>query len=122
MRTRIRRAVLGSARKWRNIADGTGLDEGPNNCPLCRIFFDSGCESLGAYGVREYCPLSEFGENCLNARSAYDRWDKTRSYRRLARYARTERDSLLALDVYSALLGVLASEDVYGDLREDHYK
>ena len=32
-------ALQQSIEKWERIADGTGADEGPRNCALCRIFY-----------------------------------------------------------------------------------
>lgn len=37
-------ALQGSIAKWRAIVDGTGADDGPCNCPLCKMFL------LGADG------------------------------------------------------------------------
>lgn len=31
-------ALRGSIAKWRAIVDGTGTDQGPQNCPLCQMF------------------------------------------------------------------------------------
>lgn len=31
-------ALRGSIAKWRAIVDGTGTDDGPRNCPLCKMF------------------------------------------------------------------------------------
>ena len=31
-------AMRGSIRKWERIVEGTGEDEGANNCPLCHLF------------------------------------------------------------------------------------
>ncbi len=42
-------ALRGSIAKWRAIADGTGTDLGPNNCPLCQAFLKNDCEG---------CPVS----------------------------------------------------------------
>ena len=42
-------ALRGSIAKWRAIADGTGTDQGPKNCPLCQVFLKNDCEG---------CPVS----------------------------------------------------------------
>lgn len=36
-------ALDGSIKKWEAIVAGTGIDAGPMNCPLCRLFFYKGC-------------------------------------------------------------------------------
>lgn len=36
-------ALKGSIRKWEAIAEGTGKDQGPYNCPLC-LKFNSGVD------------------------------------------------------------------------------
>jgi len=43
MEDEIREALEGSVQKWQNILDGTGIDEGIENCPLCVMFFDQTC-------------------------------------------------------------------------------
>lgn len=32
-------ALKGSIEKWEKIVAGTGINEGPLNCPLCQMFF-----------------------------------------------------------------------------------
>src|SRR4051812_10552999 len=51
-------ALKGSIRKWEAIVDGTGIDEGWINCPLCRLFLKTGCAG---------CPVMEKTgiETCL---------------------------------------------------------
>jgi hypothetical protein len=36
-------ALKGSIAKWEAIVDGTGVDDGPDNCPLCEIFYAKEC-------------------------------------------------------------------------------
>lgn len=47
-------ALRGSIAKWEAIANGTGLDLGSSNCPLCQLFFDNpdcrGCPVAAATG------------------------------------------------------------------------
>ena len=33
-------ALRGSIAKWEAIVDGTGVDKGSDNCPLCHLFID----------------------------------------------------------------------------------
>jgi hypothetical protein len=60
-------ALRGSIAKWQAIVDGTGIDDGVNNCPLCQKFngevlgrddepLDEDCE--GAWVCRG-CPVAE---------------------------------------------------------------
>lgn len=45
-------ALRGSIAKWRAIVDGTGKDEGVDNCPLCKLFHsDEGCD--------DRCPVKQ---------------------------------------------------------------
>jgi len=32
-------ALKGSIKKWERIVEGTGVDEGADNCPLCELFW-----------------------------------------------------------------------------------
>ena len=32
------KALEGSIKKWEKIVDGTGVDEGGSNCPLCKLY------------------------------------------------------------------------------------
>jgi len=38
------KGLRGSVRKWSKIVNGTGTDEGPDNCPLCKLYFDKNCK------------------------------------------------------------------------------
>lgn len=40
MDTKTLDALRGSIQKWRDILDGTDQDEGAQNCPLCKEFYD----------------------------------------------------------------------------------
>ena len=42
-------ALKGSIRKWEKIVAGTGQNEGPNNCPLCALFFHNDCRGCPVY-------------------------------------------------------------------------
>ena len=46
-------ALRGSIKKWGKIYDGTGADEGDENCPLCKIYSCDSCpigEAIGTEG------------------------------------------------------------------------
>ena len=50
------KALKGSIEKWEKIVAGTGKDEGPNNCPLCKLFNKiEGEEKYACNG----CPVKE---------------------------------------------------------------
>jgi len=59
-----------SIKKWDSIIDGTGVDEGIKNCPLCQEYWEE-------YGSGDclYCPIREYtGETCCNG-TPYTDWD-----------------------------------------------
>ncbi len=65
-------ALKGSIAKWEAIVAGTGKNEGPLNCPLCRKFHaefrnDSGVCCAG-------CPVADAGFICC-AGSPYDDYE-----------------------------------------------
>lgn len=65
MNEETRLATLGSIEKWKNIEDGTGEDQGTNNCPLCSMFLDLYCDG---------CPVRKTtGIRCCEG-SPYDLW------------------------------------------------
>ena len=43
MDARTLTALQGSIAKWEHVVDGTGADEGPDNCPLCQMFRSKCC-------------------------------------------------------------------------------
>lgn len=43
-------ALKGSIKKWEDIRDGKEADEGPDNCPLCELFFKRRCAG---------CPIAD---------------------------------------------------------------
>lgn len=49
-----KKALRGSIRKWQKIVNGTGDDEGADNCPCCQTFDPSG------YFPCKGCPIKEF--------------------------------------------------------------
>ncbi len=59
-------ALQGSIRKWEAIVDGSGIDQGEINCPLCRVFNTAtGCDG---------CPVFEKTAKHFCADSPYDRY------------------------------------------------
>lgn len=69
MKSRTRRALLGSIKKWEAIVAGTGEDHRTENCPLCEMFYKDSCKD---------CPVMlSTGDNyCEN--SPYVYWDEHR--------------------------------------------
>jgi len=58
------KALKGSIMKWEAIVAETGIDNGTDNCPLCRLFYDNFCEG---------CPVvSKGGRRC--SQSPYQEW------------------------------------------------
>ena len=54
-------ALEGSIKKWEAIVDGTGADQGADNCPLCAMFIeecDPEDDSIDNYGCHG-CPVKE---------------------------------------------------------------
>ena len=49
------KALKGSIRKWEGIVSGKIADDGPNNCPLCHLFWDladcAGCPVSAKTGI-----------------------------------------------------------------------
>lgn len=70
-------ALQGSIEKWRAIVNGTGLDKGAENCPLCAEYKDAEDPESDPYGdeVMCYgCPVSEKSgmDGCVG--TPYDQW------------------------------------------------
>ena len=61
------RALKGSIRKWEKIEAGTGVDRGPDNCQLCKLFW-----KLPSYCAS--CPVMEKTEQGTCCGSPYDAW------------------------------------------------
>jgi hypothetical protein len=50
MTPEVQAALEGSIAKWQAIVDGTGVDRGADNCPLCKMFISKNCRG---------CPVRE---------------------------------------------------------------
>lgn len=91
MKKRALKALGGSIKKWKAIADGTGLDFGNENCPLCHEFYDGAntfvdncldCPIFKKTG-QPYCrgtPYSNFCK-CVDA----DQYAETKEQKKAAR-------------------------------------
>jgi len=56
MKKEVAEALEKSIQKWEKIVAGEGVDEGPNNCALCKLFSDVDCYN-SKLGVS--CPASD---------------------------------------------------------------
>lgn len=43
MNAKTLKALKGSITKWERIAERRGVDLGPDNCPLCKLFYKKEC-------------------------------------------------------------------------------
>jgi hypothetical protein len=69
-------ALQGSIAKWQAIVDGTGVDNGAENCPLCQLFHADfrTDEEFGCSG----CPVSEAGHHGCGG-TPYDAYSHART-------------------------------------------
>lgn len=67
-----RKALKLSIRKWENIVDGNGYDDGPRNCELCRKFRDAAENGDDCDG----CPVFEETRRRYCERTPYYDWTK----------------------------------------------
>jgi len=90
-------ALQGSIKKWEAIVAGTGEDEGPSNCPLCRLFHreyrDDGDDACSG------CPIMEAGfAGCSNDEyAAFCTAADEENHERMHGYAGEELDFLKSL-------------------------
>jgi len=55
MNTKTLKVLKGSIKKWEKIVEGTGIDEGTDNCPLCELFYYKDCHGCPVY-EKTNCP------------------------------------------------------------------
>jgi len=60
----IKETIADSIKKWTLIYDGAGIDEGPHNCPLCKMFWPS-CVN---------CPVEEYSGKIGCLGTPYEEW------------------------------------------------
>lgn len=59
------KALEGSIRKWERIVQAKGKDNGRDNCPLCKLYYDEDCEG---------CPvMKKIGSGCCEG-TPYSDW------------------------------------------------
>ena len=72
-------ALLGAIEKWEKIAEGKGIDEGTENCPLCKMFAtgEMGCPGCpvsirtGASG----CNYTPYADWVIHHKTAHDKFN-----------------------------------------------
>lgn len=65
-------ALKGSIEKWRRIVDGTGVDGGTDDCPLCHLFAAEDRDCIG-------CPVSARAKRPGCANTPYVAWKRVAS-------------------------------------------
>lgn len=107
-------ALRGSIAKWEGIAAGTEIDQGSENCPLCRLFYESafcaGCPVMARTGHSD----------CTG--SPYDQWhianpwprdeDGNRVYNRPATTDQHREIARAEVDFLKSLLPDALSDDL----------
>jgi len=66
MKPKTLKALKGSILKWEKIVKGTGTNEGPRNCPLCKLFWFSDCLGCPVKDKvkQSYCDGTPFRQYC----------------------------------------------------------
>lgn len=64
------KALDGSIKKWRDIVDRAGIDNGGNNCPCCKLYHNNHCVlcPIKIYTGYKYClgtPYYDFAYNSV---------------------------------------------------------
>lgn len=67
MNNETKAALEKSITKWQAIVDGTGVDEGAENCALCLMFYAKACRG---------CPVSERSREAFCAGTPYAAWSR----------------------------------------------
>ena len=62
-------SLEGSIEKWEAIVEGTGVDNGVNNCPLCQLFIGGRGAGVSIQGGCVKCP-----SNCGDNYTPYREW------------------------------------------------
>lgn len=91
-------ALKGSIAKWKTIVKGIGIDQGPNNCPLCDLFYEDRCEG---------CPVSDKTGRDACSGTPYTPWANQAHYSNDGYEVRTDKHKALAqaeLDFLKSLL------------------
>jgi hypothetical protein len=79
MDEKTRKALEGSIAKWQAIVDGTGKDNGTDNCPLCRMFHSDFNYCEGAEECTG-CPVAEEVQDSNCVGTPYYAWTKANSF------------------------------------------
>jgi hypothetical protein len=69
-------ALQGSIMKWKDIENGTGIDDGASNCPLCLMFRADNCNN---------CPINNTTNNESCGNKEYHEWaNHMRTYHKVS--------------------------------------
>ena len=95
-------ALKGSVRKWNRIFCKGGVNLGPTNCPLCKLFVLSDCEGcpVSAKSGRSGChgtPYYAFGRHHLGSHPIFIDHRVVGKCRSCKKHAKAERDFLASL-------------------------
>jgi hypothetical protein len=89
-------ALQGSIAKWEAIVADTGTDEGPSNCPLCRLFHPKYRDDDDDHCAG--CPISDAGFGCSNDEyGAFCLAEDEENHERMHGYAGKELEFLKSL-------------------------
>lgn len=72
MNAKAIRALKASVRKWKRIAAGSMGSEGPDNCPLCALYYHQEKTCAG-------CPVAAFTKKDCCQDTPYDAWEELSS-------------------------------------------
>lgn len=106
MKRETLKALEGSIKKWEKIVDGSGGDEGTENCPLCKLYYtplSSDCAP---------CPVSKRVKTSCCEETPYVKWNNYAEDRRqpFPFYVTTVKALSLALDELYFLKSLLPGE------------
>lgn len=74
MDARTLTALRGSIDKWQQIVAGTLTDEGSENCPLCKFFYEENKGKRSPLGLCNGCPVSERTGTSFCKNTPYPAW------------------------------------------------
>lgn len=69
---KVAAALEGSIEKWQKIIEGTGVDKGDDNCPLCQLFLKGRNDNV--YNACLGCPVSEKTDASHCFFTPYEKW------------------------------------------------
>ena len=84
-------ALKGSIRKWEKIVDGTGIDDGNDNCPLCHLFLNDWCEKCPVFqkNNQEFCSHTPYSQWNRHHDDRHQKWEENEDGYRIIGKCRT---------------------------------